>query len=617
MSWIEPDAWLDAGGARAGGLRARYRPRGEEDALARALADDPRRVIALVGPPGAGTSRLGLELARRWVAAGGRAWYRDPIPAPDPHGEVDALAARLAGLDAAASPLVILDGPDRDEALAPLAELCQRRLHPRLRVLVPCDHDTAPDLPALTGLPRGSILVALVDGGGAGAGADGVATPPPPLPTDVAVTALLPLVLAGRAPAGADPDLALLVERGLAAPDRDRATVVCTIEERTRRALAGREVLDAPDGAARLAAVRERHPGLAPAIARTLVRWTRGDLPAALVPIVSALDGDGLAGVLDLAARGILPAPPLARALADQARALAGDDASAGDTGADDDAVAEAHAALAEVRAELARLRRDRPALEAALAAAVARARTPARRGRLLRAQASLARSRALAQQAVDEAAVAGAARPHAAALATLAELCQAEGEVARARAGYARAAGLLDAVGALAPAATLRAAAAALAAEAGDLDDAAPSIARVVADRRALGDAQGALFALDRLASWELQRDRADDARRAAEDACELATAIGDLRGVGYARWLLGALAERGGDGRLAMAHYAASLDAYADLGDVPDRVVASLASLQRAYAPAEPPPPADAAGLAAPTPASERLVPLRRRPP
>lgn len=524
MSWIEPDAWLDAGGARAGGLRARYRPRGEEDALARALADDPRRVIALVGPPGAGTSRLGLELARRWVAAGGRAWYRDPIPAPDPHGEVDALAARLAGLDAAASPLVILDGPDRDEALAPLAELCQRRLHPRLRVLVPCDHDTAPDLPALTGLPRGSILVALVDGGGAGAGADGVATPPPPLPTDVAVTALLPLVLAGRAPAGADPDLALLVERGLAAPDRDRATVVCTIEERTRRALAGREVLDAPDGAARLAAVRERHPGLAPAIARTLVRWTRGDLPAALVPIVSALDGDGLAGVLDLAARGILPAPPLARALADQARALAG-----------------------------------------------------ARRG-------------------PDRA---GAPAPRSP------------------RAGYARAAGLLDAVGALAPAATLRAAAAALAAEAGDLDDAAPSIARVVADRRALGDAQGALFALDRLASWELQRDRADDARRAAEDACELATAIGDLRGVGYARWLLGALAERGGDGRLAMAHYAASLDAYADLGDVPDRVVASLASLQRAYAPAEPPPPADAAGLAAPTPASERLVPLRRRPP
>ena len=71
------------------------------------------------------------------------ALYPDPLAAPEPTADVEQLAALIAGAPDDVSPLVVLDGPSIVERLACLAELVAREVHPRLHVLVPCDHATA------------------------------------------------------------------------------------------------------------------------------------------------------------------------------------------------------------------------------------------------------------------------------------------------------------------------------------------------------------------------------------------------------------------------------------------------------------------------------------------
>jgi hypothetical protein len=59
-----------------------------------------------------------------------------------------------------------------------------------------------------------------------------------------------------------------------------------------------------------------------------------------------------------------------------------------------------------------------------------------------------------------------------------------------------------------------------------------------------------------------------------------------GDARLVGYARWFLGALADRCADPATAAEEYAKSLNAYVGLGAVPDRLLPALARAQAAAA-------------------------------
>jgi hypothetical protein len=107
---------------------------------------------------------------------------------------------------------------------------------------------------------------------------------------------------------------------------------------------------------------------------------------------------------------------------------------------------------------------------------------------------------------------------------------------------------------------------------------EAATHAARAATHFEAIGDPARAAFA------W-LRAARAGDGAAAAR-ACDLGERTGDLRLVGYARWLLGALAERRADPGAAAAEYARSVDAYAALGAVPDRLWPSLVRARDAAA-------------------------------
>ncbi len=352
-------------------------PDREADALVEMLRDDPRRIVAIVGE----LERV-RALARKVAGRCGGQYAGEGA---------DVRALVLTG----DMPVVVLDGD-----LAPLAELATRRLHPRLKVIVPCDPGTAPELPERAMVARGSILVAVVD--------------------------------------------------------------------------------------------PEQMPEASPN--------------------------------------------------------------------------------------EIVRTRPDKAARIEALAAERAQATEPRARARAGAALASLTRDPELAEAAVADARLAGDPG-------TLADALILVGDLRGGTAHYDEAADVHDADGAIGRAAMVRGWAAAIAGEAADYVGACARIVRVIDDRLALGDVLGAALALGRQARWELELGRVDAARRCAEQAADLAAAIDDPRGLGYAEWFLGALAERGGDGVTAMRHYEASLEAYAALGDVPERVIESLATLRRAY--------------------------------
>jgi tetratricopeptide (TPR) repeat protein len=127
-----------------------YRPRGGEETLMRAIDGDPRRVIAIVGAAGAGTSRLAIELAKQ----SSRAF----VLCDD--GDPKALEELLRG--ATGRPMLVVDGW---RARRHLQKFVERELHPRLAIVVPVRESSAPRLPALAGLSRASIAVIAIDGG--------------------------------------------------------------------------------------------------------------------------------------------------------------------------------------------------------------------------------------------------------------------------------------------------------------------------------------------------------------------------------------------------------------------------------------------------------------------
>ncbi|MGZ3475016.1 MAG: hypothetical protein ACXWUG_12485, partial [Polyangiales bacterium] len=133
------------------GHEAPYRPRGGEDALAQAIDGDPRRLIAIVAAPGAGSSRLAIEMAKRAPKAF----------VLQEEGEPEALAELLRGVSG--RPILVLDG---ERALRVLGRFVEREIHPRLAVVVPASETNAPRLPLLSGLSRASVAVVAIDGEG-------------------------------------------------------------------------------------------------------------------------------------------------------------------------------------------------------------------------------------------------------------------------------------------------------------------------------------------------------------------------------------------------------------------------------------------------------------------
>jgi hypothetical protein len=270
-SWLSPDAWLAAGGAYGQAIAEAAAPPGSEQ-LAAALADDPRRLAAVVGAAPA-ASAVALAIARAAPAA----WYVDPARPPEP-AAIRQLEALLADPVAPGSrPVVVLDGPDRAAALALLPALLSRRLRPELLVLAPCARRWAARLGALAGgYPASSILViAAGDPGDSGAAAGDPGAPP----------------LAAPATSGepAADDLAgQLAERAARADrawqDGDRAGAA----QLHREVAEGRRALGDPAGAAlALQAAAEvtrdlrEHEAAAQLLEAALALWIRvGDLPA-------------------------------------------------------------------------------------------------------------------------------------------------------------------------------------------------------------------------------------------------------------------------------------------------------------------------------------------------
>ncbi len=340
--WLTPDAFLDATGRDD--LRAPYVPRGGEDALVDALERDPRRLVVLVGEPGAGTSRLALELARRAPFA----LYPDPLGNP----RVDDL--RVTSTDA--RPVVVLDGPSLDDALRPLDALLTHRLHPRLLVLLPIDATNAPRVPVLAGgYPRASILVVSVE------------------PHDSAELmvddALLPYALLGRVARGHSPAEAALRSRRLVSSPID-GEVVCLAGERMRRAVVSRA--DAASVRSAIAGVQNHREAMI-----TLARYGEGEIDEELLEVLRPRRARELPVPAELAERAIVLSSRVLDRIAAWAeellpRAEDGDDAAIVLEVLARDASRRGEDALAIERLEAAERRADDPTRRARLRDALA-----------------------------------------------------------------------------------------------------------------------------------------------------------------------------------------------------------------------------------------------------
>jgi hypothetical protein len=545
MTWLEPDAWVDACGAPSAHLREPYVERGGEAELAERVSIDPRRCVALVGASGAGTTRLALELARR------SAWarYRDPLAPPDPRRDVGELRALVAG---DARPVVVVDGPDRAEALSVLAELLAQRLHPRLLVVVPCSDRIARRLAHIAGdYPRASILVAAMAGEGA---------PPPPLPAGIPHAVLAPLALAGRCDAGAVPGEQQMIDAGLAARHAGSGTVVCLADER-RRFEVSREVLLTDEVA--LTALLDRRPALRRPCFETALRWLGGNLPEPALEHLAAFGADDVPDLADFARRGLLIAPPVLVALVKRAVALL--------PSTDEPDLA------ARLRLQIARgvaIAGDEKRSSEHLDGALALPCSPAMRGTLLMHRAVAAVEPELCAEAVDLLRAAGDTDGLRDALQRWVELLRAVGRAQEALVRATEWIALEDESGSAAGAAAARTTASSIAGSAATIPDAIAFAGAAAADSEAIGDIRRQALALYRVASLRGAIDDLSGARAAVERAVACERAIDNRAGEGYAEWMLGALHDRGADPSSAAARYAASIAAYAGVGPVPERL-------------------------------------------
>jgi hypothetical protein len=513
------------------------------DAAAAALADDPRRLIAVVGegPPRAA--------ARRLAAAFSHALERDPLaPASDDwQGLCAALSTAPHG-----SVALLLDGPDDTDALAILPALLRRGLRPGLRVIVPCGRGRAGRLAFRAGqVPRSSIAVVA---------APTPASAPPGPELD---TPLLPFALVGRAPAGALPGEQELVDRGLVRHHPASGTAVCLLDEDTRAAVARRALSALGDA---VAPVRELLEAMPPLRARLLCGVSAaGFVPDdGLADALCAFPAADLPAPLDWLRRGT-PLPPWAlRALARRVEELgAGHVVRAWAEKLDG-----AHeAALATVERGLLAARDAHEAAELALLRAAWGGAPEAADEALLRARQAGpdAVRAALAQRSLS---LAGRDEPAAALVDELEReaLAVADDELTVAAGAALAAARLGEAL--------RRPAEAAIWAE------------RAAAHHLATGDPARAALAQLRAARLWVGGGVGAAASTAAAAASQIGERTGDRRLVGYARWMLGALAERRADPGVAAAEYARSVDAYAEVGAVPERLMPSLARARDAAA-------------------------------
>jgi hypothetical protein len=576
VHWLAPDAWIEASGAH--GLRQPYRPRGSEEELARVLAREPRRVAVIMAPPGAGASRLCLELAR----GAPRALYPDPRVLHDPERTASELTRAFADVPDTVRPVVVLDGPSADPALLALGVLASRRIHPRLLVLVPADPDSAARIPILSGLSRASLVAVTIEGN--------------PEPLAPAPDALLPFVLADRAPAGVFAQEALLREQGLLIDAEGGVTA--RVGARARRALIERLVLDAPDGATQLARIFHAAPMLREGALASILRWTRGAPSDEILAVLLASNDPALLDADALARRAIPASARVLSRLAARAGELLASEA--------DD---ERAASLLELLARDAALR-GAPALDT-LRAALGRARSIERRARLMAAIAWLTREEPAWQDALAAASAAGGSA-HVEILARRAhalELDERPGEAMACVEAWREAE---EARGSAAGAATARMRLAALARATGDVEAARAHARRARADFRSIGDVRGELNAVHLGATLSLDAAAFDEGARLAREALSIAEAIGDAASIGWARYVLGATADRAADPVTARAHYEAAVEAWTESGHpIPERLNAALAAARAsAVAPADPVPEAGATSERAPVPGDEQLL-------
>ncbi|HWN69259.1 MAG TPA: hypothetical protein VNM90_16580 [Haliangium sp.] len=575
--WLTPEEWLDCwsdawpdasfdtrpeapiGASGAGGLRQPYRPRGGEEDLARVLASDPRRVAAVIAPPGAGASRLCLELAR----GAPRARYPDPRVTPDPERAASELTRLFARVPDTARPVVVLDGPSPDTALAALGVLASRRIHPRLLVLVPTDPESAGRLPILSSLSRASLIAVTIEG---------IAEP-----FVHASDELLPFVLADRAPAGVFAQEGLLRAQGLLMDAE--GGVIARVGARARRALVERLILGAPDGATQLARILRAAPALRASALASILRWTGGAPADDLLAVLLEGDDPALLHADSLARRAIPASARVLARLAARAEVLLSSES--------DD---ERAASLLEILARDAALR-DQPAVDM-LRAALGRARSPERRARLLAAIAWITKEERAWQDALEAASAAGGAT-HVEVLARRAhalELDDRPDDASDNRPTEAMACAetwlqMEEARGSVAGAAAARMRLAALARSAGaaggGVDAAIEHARRAREDFRAVGDVRGELNAVHLGATLYLDAAAFEEGARLAREALAIAEAIGDAATIGWARYVLGASADRAADPVTARVHYQAAIEAWTESGHpIPERLQAALAA-------------------------------------
>lgn len=488
-----------------------------------ALERDPRRLVVLVGD----ASRLALELARHAPAA----LYPNPLT---PTTELPTFAVTHG------RPVVVLDGPLFDEALAPIERLVSHHVHDRLLVIVPVDEANAARVLLLAGgYPKRSTLVCSVD-----AGAAQVDVP----------DALFPFALLGRAPSGHFPEEEALRRAGLISSPVD-GQVVCLAGEAARRTLIERASDDRI-----VAAAVDRGRAL------TSVLALRGEVIEGLAP----RNPGELVDPWALTERGIAVSPVAVDRIVAWAAAMlptAGDDTSRVlELLARDDARRGEHErAVARLReAEQRSLDRvQQTRLRVALGVATgdetwfrAATETAPRRADVLR---RWARTLDLHDRTDD---------------------------------ALARLEAATDDTPAGAAATNMLAAAIARASEAPDR--AIELAQRAARDRISIGDVRGALRSKQLVLSLLIEGDRRDEARTLAEECVALAETIGDGVTIGYARWVLGALADIDADPRAAAAHYQAAIAGYnADGAPVPERLLEAIRP--RAHDDADPTPERD----------------------
>jgi hypothetical protein len=555
MSWLDPDSWLDV---CAWPYTDAYVQRGGEAELVDQLEGDPRRLAALVGEPGAGTSRLAFELAVRRAAA----WYRDPVPPPDPDRLVDELDELLREAPENARPVVVLDGPERDEALSVLAPLLQHALHPRLLVLVPCSTRSVMRLPKLGAeYPRSSILVA------------GISNEPRPVSVEqLPGDALAPIALAGRGPSGILDSEQELVESELVARHPGSATTVCLLGERARFEIAKDALLKQPDALTR---ALDAHPALRVPALTTTLRWLGGELPEGTGDAFFGFGPDQVPRLSELARRGIRASRSVIAGVTLRCKELL-----EGDVPPDQGAVLHMQIAhgLAIGGADDLGLASLRSALDLEVSAPL--------RGQLLLAIATAEADTSGLAAAADVLASAGDIKGQRVALARLIELQRASGQHDAALDRASQWLELERARGNLAGVAAASSVAATICGASERIDEAIEHAGATLEARRAVADVRGQALALYRIASLHAGRRQREMAGAALEQALALETLTGHQQGIGYCHWMMGAIAEQRADPAAARDHYTASAAAYERTGAVPQRLHESLDRASKAAA-------------------------------